>query len=162
MPPLVFPSKSELDSLRVLRNESGYRNVYAHGRDLAGNTRWVAKVKRAGRLTTLPRSSSPTPAEAARRVAEWYADQFGPRWVEHLRSRKRNPWRAWYSPRRGGWVACVWLFGERVEVRRVTRCGRPDMRASHTVFASRDEAVVGCKRFARSLYGMFAPLVMFR
>lgn len=141
--------------------ESGYRNVYAAGRGHDGVTRWVAKVKLCGRLTTLPGSRSTMPHVAALSVVQWYRSTFGRRWREALSgTRRRNPWHVRYSPSRGGFLLAVWELGERTEVVRLRRDGRPTCEL--VVFPSAGEAKGYIRTWLRVRYGLFAGCVMYR
>lgn len=53
----------------------------------------------------------PTPHAAARALARWYFDRYGPRWGEAIRQMKGKPWRVRWSARLGGFVCEVWVGG---------------------------------------------------
>lgn len=169
-------SKSDLHLL-YRPTPSRYRNVYVAGKDADGNVRYVAKVKHRGRLRTLPGSRTTCPSEAAWCVLRWYVTMFGPQWREALAARKRKPWRVWRA--RGGWCAAVWLYGRRVEVRRVFGprgwhvCEEWSLRGRlvyrrvresdpPVVFASRREAVRGIRRFVEVLLNLRSMSAVWR
>lgn len=153
-PSLLIPDAD----VRLLRcdSASGYVNVYPHhNTDAFGRQMYVARVKRDGRLVTLPRSRSPLPHVSARAVVAWYSGRYGPRWRDVFGNRKNRarpklpPWRAWHSERWGGWLLEVWIDGRPevvpLMVRRGRRRGRERSWVPHPerprVFASEAEAV---------------------
>ena len=178
IPRPATPSKSDLACLRA-SNESHYRNVYVAGKDSLGRIRYVAKVKAGGRLRCLPGSRSTLPEESALAVVRWYERTFGAGWREALLARKRKPWRVWRSRARGGWCAAVWLYGRRVEVRRLRGRRRWHVRAegplagrlvyrrfresdAPLVFPSRAAARDGIRRFVAGLLNLRCTCAVWR
>jgi hypothetical protein len=123
-------------------------------------------VKLGGRLYTLPGSRSPNPRECARRVAEWYAEQFGPDWCRDVLDRRRaNTLTVRQSRRHGGrFVAAVWVMGAPEEVRVLVHKGRDRWaRTAETeTFPTRAAAREGARRYLVLLFGLCAPFVCFR
>lgn len=161
MSPVPFPW-AEVAPLRTFAGtagprSSGFRNVYwHHSRKLP----WVAKVKAGGALRTLGRRSQPH--EAALLVALWYRERYGPAWARVVAShdRRRPPFKAWYSRTRACWLLAVWELGERQEVVRFRRDGRPGSRLM--TFASEAEAERYVRVWAVLRYGLFAAVALCR
>jgi hypothetical protein len=154
------PSKSELCDPAPLwvgghACESGYRGIYRHHRG-----GWHGKVKLGGRLRCVPGTRRPTPRDAARALAAWYAARYGPAWPDVVRQRTKTPWHTWYSPRRGGWLLRVWEWGQPVEVVELTRRGRPTARVR--VFPTGSAAVAYARVWFRLRWGLFHRLAAWR
>lgn len=96
----------------------------------------------------------------AKAVAGWYENLFGPDWPRIMRRRCHNPWKVWHSKRYGGFLACVWVWGEPVQVRAVGRDRRP--KGEPLVFGSRAESKSAIRPFVRDLWGLFAPVAVWR
>lgn len=152
-------SQSPLDPtpLRVSSHQcvSGYRGIYRHHRG-----GWHAKVKIGGRLRCVPGTRRPTARDAARALAAWYADRYGPRWAAVVAQRTRAPWHVWYSPRAGGWLVRVWEWGEPAEIVVLTRRGRLTRRLA--VFPSERAAVAAVVPWLRHRWGLFARVAAWR
>ncbi len=152
-PPPINSARSRRGVLRCHTCKSGYRNVYEKGQDLAGNVRYVARVKVNRRLLVLPGGQSTMAHVAAAAVVKWYRERFGERWALALRARKHSPRRVWRSESRGGYIAAVWLFGQRTEVRPVTKSGVIPTDAEPLVFSTKAEALAGCLDFSQRVCG---------
>ncbi|VTT99008.1 unnamed protein product [Gemmataceae bacterium] len=150
-----------VDHLRCWSSGTGYRNVYRHESN-AGGVWYVAKVKYGGRLRVLAGSRSRSPRATAAAVVAWYRRRYGDRWPDALRWRKFNARKVWYSRKRGGFLAAVWLWGDRCEVRRLTRGGDVRPGAPPVVFQTRAEAVAACRAFAADRWGLFGPAALWR
>ena len=161
MPPsLLIPSVD----VRALRcgSPSGFRNVYRHGKNPDGEWVYVAKVKRDGRLTTLPGSRSTQAQVTAAAVVRWYEQQYGPRWRDVLAMRKSRrrpadpPWRVYESRADRGYTLGVFLDGvEEVAVKWDAARGRWTDRP--LVFPTREAAVAFAVRYACLLYTSPSP-----
>ena len=151
-------AQTDSEMLAPLVTDRGYRNVYRKGEG------WVAKVKRAGVLQLLPGSRSSTPRGAALHVAAWYAREYGPRWPEVARGRRVTPWVVRRSTRHGGYVACVWVMGQREEVAdlRRLRGGRWAATDRLAAWPTAAEARAGVRLYLRRRYGLFAEVVLWR
>lgn len=157
----ILPSAG-VEFLRCGTCVSGYRNVYEHGKDVFGRTRYVAKVKSGGRLITLPDGRSSQPHLSAAAVVAWYQARFGDNWKAALRKRKCNPMKVWYSKSRQGWLAAVWLWGYREEVRLVTKGGKVPRDAEPIAHCTRTEAKRACFAYAKRREGLFWQIAMWR
>ncbi len=163
----VTPSVSILpapgvEHLRCRTSASGYRNVYEHGVDANGCVRYVAKVKFGGRLRSLPDGRSTMPHVSAAAVVRWYQGRFGTNWPAALKRRKCNPQKVWYSKSRRCWLAAVWLWGLREEVRPVTRRGDVVRDSEPCGFWTREDAVRSCLIYAVRRQGLLYRLAMWR
>jgi hypothetical protein len=151
----ILPSPL-IDPLRCRTARSGFRNVYQCGTNEYGVPVWKGRVKLGQRLRHLRGSASTLPHVAALAVARWYAATFGPRWPELVRTnqRRENPWRVWYSPARGGWLARVWIRGAPTELVPLT-VGLPTRvraNADPIVFRTRDAARAAVWPWVAQLY----------
>ena len=156
-------SARDVDALRR-SNSSGFLNVYPAGTDLSGVRYFKAKVKRAGRTYTIPGSRNPEAWRCAQAVVQWLKEEFGDDWRRVLEQRKHNAFAVRYSAKYGGFVAAVWVMGQREEVvvlrRRKRDLWEPTARLA--VFATKDGAREGIKRYMRLRYGLLSPFVQYR
>lgn len=125
-------SNSSSDCIAALRCSaaSGYLGVCRASKGASGEWIWRAYVKVNGRKVDL-RCRSTDRTVCARAVAAWYAARYGAGWAQLVKSnrRRRNPWKVWYSERRGGWLARVWIRGKPVELVPLTRGYSPSLAA---------------------------------
>lgn len=142
-------------------SRTGYRNVYEHEANAHG-VWYVAKVKANGALRVIPGARSRMPHVCAAAVVAWYEQRFGPDWKTAARHRKFNPRKAWYSRKRGAYLAAVWLWGHREEVRPVTKGGRVRRGSAPAEFATREQALAACERYARARWGLFWQAALWR
>ena len=75
-------------------------------------------------------------------------------------SEPNPPWSVWYSTTRNGWLAVVWLWGEKVEVHSGKR-GKKGNREP-AVFSTRRESTLACKAFAVEQWGVFSQIALHR
>jgi hypothetical protein len=169
------PSLLDISVLRC-RSESGYRNVYYARKSRDGLPVWVARVKRGGRLTSLPGSRSTDPRESARHVLRWYRQEFGEQWRRALVGRKRPAVLVRRHPdQRGRYYAVLWIEGKRHEVVSLRRvpiprrlmgrgpCERWERDPDALVaFWSREQAKHGAWLYAARLLGLQAYTAIYR
>jgi hypothetical protein len=160
----TVPVERLIGPLRCRTAESGFRNVYRHRIDPAGNPVWVARVKLGGCLYNIPGSRSTQPHVTARFVARWYAETFGDNWRAVLATRKINPFQIRESKRFGGFIAAVWVIGNREEVVVMQRLKRNRWRPTEkiAVFETREDARRGIRRYLLLRYGLFASVVAWK
>jgi hypothetical protein len=172
----IVPDESLIAPLRSRHAQSGFRGVYQKGCTRDGHPVYVAKFKLGGSFLgptwngrggglPIPDSHSTQPHVCALFVAKKYMEVFGERWREVLLARKLRTWQARYSEKRGGFVASVWVHGNREEVvclrarNRKARRGKRHLacRWSKTdrlvVFSSVDAAKAGIQIYLERLYG---------
>ena len=154
---------SQIDPLRC-RSESGFRNVYRSKLNAAGCVIYVARVKQHGVLKAIPGSRSTQPHVCAKFVAQWYADKFGANWPAVLRGRKTNPFQVRRSAKYGGFVAAVWVEGQREEVIVMRKLKRNRWEATDdlAVFPTRALAVRGVWAYLARRYGLFGSVLLWR
>lgn len=159
-PACVARPRTGIDLLRC-PSRTGFRNVYEH--DVTPTGVWyVAKVKTGGKLRVLPGGRSRQPHVCAAAVVAWYEARYGPGWPAALKARKKAGWRVWRSASRGGYLACVWLWGKREEVRPVSKGGAVSRAAEPVAFATRAEARRACDVYARLRVGLLWPAATWR
>lgn len=149
--PLVVPLEGD--------RPSGFRHVTYVMTDELGREIWHAKVKVNGRLVCVPGSRSYHPHVSAMAVADWYEERFGAWWDKYVHRTMQQPVRVWRSRSRGGWLACVWIVGQREEVRVIRR---RQVTAELRVFASREEAKDGAQAYLDYRCGLFKDFLAFR
>lgn len=181
----IVPAHSLIAPLRSRHAISGYRGVYPKGFTETGETVYVARFKFGGSFLgptfhgrgggrIIPNSKSTQPHVCAVYVAQKYEEVFGPNWREVLAARSLRTWQVRFSEKRQGFVASVWVHGNREEVvalrmrSRKARRGkrRLSQRWSKTerlaVFPSTEAAKSGIQIYLARLYGEDWRRVLYR
>jgi hypothetical protein len=133
--------KPTLQELEILRNcefghDSGYHGVYPHRRG------WIPK---AFKIQVGP--VQPTANEAAKLLARWWHEQFGPEWPKFFAMRKRQAHQFICTPA-GYWIIRIWMLGS------MQVCC--DRKGKTLKFKTREAASKGFDDWKRDTFGLFS------
>ena len=137
-------------------------------------------MKYGRRLYRIRGSACEYPQQAALHVVAWYRERFGDQWKEAASRRALRPRavRVWQDST-GGWRACVWEFGRRMEVSGVRKAGHAHAVVDEAgnchlrqrdwrtfgralVFGSRAEAEAAVEVWLKTRWGALAGAAVWR